>query len=157
MRDLAELNINQGGLPVSRSPPSPAVVAAFEREFGITIPTELLALLRHSNGGHPELDLYKPPTWTSDYMWAVNHFHFLNDDKGAIEGVWRTTAEWRHVLGATALPFADTGGGDEFFLDLSQTPARVGVTVHDENFRVVWLAHSLEAFLDGLVLDPDAI
>jgi hypothetical protein len=157
MRDIAELHINEGGLPVTRSAPSAEVIAAFEQEFGITIPAELIALLRHSNGGHPELDLYSPPTCDSDYKWAVNHFHFLDEDKGAIEGMWRTTAEWRHILGAHALPFANTGGGDEFFLDLSQTPARVGVTVHDENFRVVWLARSLEAFLAGLVLDPDAI
>jgi hypothetical protein len=157
MRDLAELNINEGGLPVTRSAPSAEVIAAFEREFDITIPAGLLALLRHSNGGHPELDLYKPPTWTSDYTWAVTRFHFLDDDKGAIEGMWRATAVWRQVLGAHALPFASTAGGDEFFLDLSQVPSRVGVTVHDEDFRIVWLAPSLEDFLDGLVLDPDAI
>ena len=157
MRNLDELNINIGGRRNTEPPPSTSEIAAFQRSFDLTIPTELLTLLRHSNGGHPELDLYQPSGKTSEYAWGVSKFHFLNGDQEAVGGMWRAAKVWRPILGRFALPFADTQGGDEFFLDLSQTPAPVGVAIHDEDFRVVWLAHSLEEFVDGLALDPDAI
>jgi len=35
MRNLCELNINEGGERVTKPPPTPGEIAAFEREFGI--------------------------------------------------------------------------------------------------------------------------
>jgi hypothetical protein len=157
MRNLEELNINSGGHRVIKAPPTSAQIAAFEKEFGVKIPSELLDLLQHSNGGHPELDTYFPSHEFDNYLWAVSRFYFLDGDRQATGGMWQAASAWRSVLGESALPFADTGGGDTFFLDCSTAPARVGVTVHDENFRIVWLAPSLDEFLDGLALDPDAI
>lgn len=157
MRDLSELNINEGGVPVARTAPDESVIAEFEREFGVVVPGELLALLRHSNGGHPELDAFLPENGDPTDAWAVDRFHHLTDDKESTGGMWANARVWRPVLGVHALPFATTGGGDEFFLDLSQAPAPVCVSIHDENYRVVVLAPSLKAFLDQLMIDPDYI
>lgn len=60
-------------------------------------------------------------------------------------------------LGKDALPFAVDGGGNQFFLDLKSSPQAVKVCVHDDNFSVVNLAPSFEAFIDGLAVDPEMI
>ena len=55
------------------------------------------------------------------------------------------------------LPFAADGGGSPFVLDLTVSPAAVKACVHDENFLIVDLAPTFEAFIDGLHIDPDMI
>ncbi|HEX8223319.1 MAG TPA: SMI1/KNR4 family protein [Allosphingosinicella sp.] len=60
MRNLAELNLNDGGRPVDRAPPSAKAIAEFEREFSVSLPEEYIRLLTFSNGGHPELDTIAP-------------------------------------------------------------------------------------------------
>ena len=38
MRDLSELNINEGGVPVGRPAPTEAVIGAFQARFGVVLP-----------------------------------------------------------------------------------------------------------------------
>jgi len=153
MRNLSELNINEGGEPVTRPAPTKDVINAFQARFGLVLPEEYLRILRHSNGGHPELDAVEPIA----AGWAINHFYHLDDDRTSTRSLWFATEEWRSVLGKNALPFAESGGGDPFFLDLTTTPPSVKVCAHDENCAIVDLAPSLEAFIDGLTIDPDMI
>lgn len=157
MRDFAELNINEGGMRVQRDPPSQKIICEFEQHYGLTLPADYLALLRFSNGGHPELDSFKPKDWPAVSSWAVNAFFFLNEDKNSWESLWKETKEWRHILGEKMLPFAANGGGSPFVLDLTASPAAVKACVHDENFLIVDLAPTFEAFIDGLHINPDYI
>ena len=60
MRDLSELNINDGGEQVQRSAPARDVVEAFQAQFDVALPLDYLRLLSYSNGGHPELDSIEP-------------------------------------------------------------------------------------------------
>jgi hypothetical protein len=156
MRDLSELNLNEGGGPVARAAPSREVIAAFESRFGVTIPEAQLQLLRHSNGGHPERDSILSPdgSWA---RWSVNRFHHLDTDETDTSGLWAAMKQWRPVLGPLTLPFAADGGGNPFFLDLRVGPPSVKVCLHDEGFAVVEVAPSFEAFVDALSIDPDAV
>jgi hypothetical protein len=151
MRDLSELNINEGGRPVRRAPPTQAMIDAFQKRFGVTLPPSLLSLLRHSNGGHPELNV------VPERGWAIDRFYFLDDDRYSELGLWKAMEHWRPILGDDALPIATDGGGNQFFLDLAATPPSVKGCVHDERFAIVEIARSLEAMLDALAADPDAV
>ena len=157
MRDLAELNINSGGRPVTRPSPSKAAVEDFQREFRVSIPSELLALLQFANGGHPELDSYNPNGSEDANSFAVNCFYFLTEDREADYSLWQAIRTWRPYIGPNALPFAEDGGGNILFLDLSSDPPPVKVCWHDENFKVGEMTPSLEALVDGLCENPDYI
>ena len=156
MRSLSELNINERGKRVERRPPSDEVIHAFETRFGIKLPKEYLSLLRHSNGGHPELDSIEVPG-KSGTRWAVNRFYFLDEDRVATGSLWVAMEKWQKILGKDTLPFAADGGGNQFFLDLKAMPAPVKICVHDQNFSHIDLATSFEAFISGLATDPDMI
>jgi hypothetical protein len=161
MRKLEELNINKGGKPVQRPAPTNSIIAEFQQKYGVTLPEDYLRLLRHSNGGHPELDSYLPGGESEEEdeveTWAVNDFYFLNEDRTSDCSLWRAMEEWRSTLGPSKLPFACDGGGNQFFLDLSVQPSPVKVCIHDEDFYQLDLAPSFADFIDGLALNPDYI
>ena len=151
MRDLTELNINEGGKPVDRQPPSDAVIAAFEAEIGMPLPAELIHFLRFSNGGHPELDAVDG----ADGEFAVNHFYHLTEEDRGTESLWHAAEEWRPIVGTDYIPFAETGGGDPFMLDVSETPPSVNICLHNENMDIYEVSPSFEAFIDSLAINPN--
>ena len=153
MRTLSELNLNEGGRPVTRTPPSDRDFAAFEAEYRITIPPPLKTLLRFSNGGHPELNSFA----TSGSSFAINELYHLTVSEKGPGSLWYSTKNWGPVLGPNTLAFADDAGGNQFFLDLNDTPASVWICMHDQDMRRIKLASSLEAFVDDLSTDDDMI
>jgi hypothetical protein len=157
MRDLTELNINEGGAAVRRPPPSDNAIANFERKFHVRLPENLLNLLRFANGGHPELDSFDPDGAKNSNDFGVDHFFHLTDDPDSNESLWREIQIWRPYIGLSALPFAVDGGGNVVFLELSEEPHTVKVCWHDENFRIGQMASSLEEFIDGLRENPEYI
>jgi hypothetical protein len=157
MRNLSELNINEGGKRVGRLAPSNEIIDAFQSHFGISLPELYLKLLRHSNGGHPEIDSIESVAKPGTSRWAVNRFYHLDNDTTSVGSLWAATEKWRSILGEKSIPFASDGGGNQFFLDLRTSPAKVKVCVHDQNFAFIDLAHSFESFIDGLSVDPDMI
>jgi len=157
MRALHELKINEGGRPIARPAPSDADISAFESHFGVRLPDEYVQLLRYSNGGHPELDSIQPAGRPEAERWSVGHFYYLSPDHTGTRSLWRAVETWRPILGERALVFAADGGGNQFFLDLSKSPAPVAVCVHDESFAVVSLTSSFAQFVDALSTDPDMI
>jgi hypothetical protein len=118
MRNLAELNIIDGGEPVQRPPPGVEALRRFREEFGEPLPAELLALLRFANGGHPELCVIDGPYGT----YAVDHFLHLTAGDEGYGSIWWVMRTWRPFLGERALPFANDGGGNPFFLDIAVHP-----------------------------------
>lgn len=158
MRDLDELNVNEGGRPVTRRPPTATEIAAFESEHGVSLPDAYLRLLRHANGGHPELDSFVPADSDDDTdRWQVNSFYFLDADAEHPESLWRAARAWRAVLGDRRIPVAQDGGGNQIYLDCTTAPAAVRLSVHDAGFSSRLVAPSFEAFLDLLGDDPDMI
>ncbi len=151
MRNLAELNLNEGGFPSPLPPPSNDEVLQFEQAFGVSLPEDLLSLLRHVNGGHPELDA----VGGAGGEYAVNRFHHLTSTNIESESLWNAMTEWRPVLGLQAIPFANTGGDDQFFLDCGDVPPSVKLCLHDQAMRIVQIAPTFEAFIDELSIDPD--
>ena len=109
MRNLEELNINQGGQRVTREPPSVAAISAFEREFGLEIPGQLLDVLQFSNGGHPELDSYNPSGTDDVNSFGINTFYFLTEDQQAPYNLWEAVRVWRPYIGENRLPFQHDG------------------------------------------------
>lgn len=157
MRDLAELNINEGGLPVGRMPPTEKQIHAFETRFGVRLPDDYLTLLRHSNGGHPERNVFCPKGLKGDYLESVDHFYHLNDDQHDVEGLWWTTEQWQRVLSNRVISIADNGGGDQIMLVYDNEIPGIKLCIHDEDFRFVHVADSFAEFIDMLSEDPDAI
>jgi len=157
VRNLSELNINEGGRPVSRPAPTNNAISAFQAHFGLALPVEHLRLLRYSNGGHPELDSIEPVSRPGSARWAVNRFYHLDEDRTSAESLWAATEQWRTRLGKDALPFAADGGGNQFFFDLKVSPPAVKVCIHDEGFAIVDIAPSLAVFIDALSIDPDMV
>jgi hypothetical protein len=153
MRNLAELNINEGGRPVERPTPSEKLFHEFESKTGLRIPPELRELLKFSNGGHPELD----SVHGSRGQFAVDTFYHLTPDDRGPESLWYAAENWGAILGRAALPFAADAGGSQFFLDLGCAPARVRLCLHAEGMRIVDVSCSLDEFLNALEIDPDMI
>ena len=157
MRDLAELNLNDGGKRVDRAPPSREVVLAFEREFGVSLPPEYIGLLTYSNGGHPELDSIAPMGRRDIAMRAINRFFHLNEDQESPASLWTAARTWRPILGEKQIPIAADGGGNPFILDMSTSPPTVSACLDDEGLARVEISPSFSEFIDSLELDPDMI
>jgi hypothetical protein len=102
MRNISELNINVGGRRVGRVAPSNEVICAFQDHFGIALPEAYLKLLRHSNGGHPELDSIEPIHRSGAAHWSVDHFYYLDDDRTSSQSLWAVMKEWAGICWATA-------------------------------------------------------
>ncbi|WP_093561514.1 SMI1/KNR4 family protein [Pseudoduganella namucuonensis] len=115
-QNLSELNINEGGLPTSRTHPSAGTIAEFESKFGIDLPDGLKCLLNTINGGHPEFDC----VGGADGQYAVNRFYHLTPEDHGSESLWYAATHWRPILGDKALVFAGNGGGDSIFFRFSR-------------------------------------
>lgn len=158
MRDLRELNLNEGGRPVDRAPPTPEEIERFERFFGVRLPPDYLALLAFSNGGHPELDAFIPKGSESEEIWGVNRFlKMRNDDPYDLESVWGATDVWRRVTNRNVVAIANNGGGDYVLLSYDVDPPRVTICLHEEQLAMIHVADSFAEFIDMLFLDPDMI
>ncbi len=157
MRDLTELNVNEGGLPVTRKPPTKGQIEAFERHFGICFPSDYLQFLHHSNGGYPELNAFRPKGLVEDVLWGVDCFYYLTDDRQDLGGLWGATEVWHQFLGFNVVPIAQDGGGNQILLSFDQTPPSVNLCIHDEEMRLIHVADSFGEFIDMLTEDPDMI
>lgn len=154
MRNLLELNMNSGGKPVARPAPTDSCFRDFEHEYNVKLPSAYCSLLSYSNGGHPELDSFRDPNDPNN-AWGVNEFLHLLDDRTA--SLWQTTAQWSTILGALCIPFANDGGGNVYYMDLTDDGSEVYLCLHDEDFKRVKIAPSFEAFIDALEVDPDML
>lgn len=153
MRNLSDLNINEGGRPSPRPPASSKVIEDFENEFGVEFPESYKCLLRFANGGHPELDSIDG----GNGQFAINQFyHLTNEDRGP-ESLWYAAKHWRQILGTKAVPFANDGGGNQFFFDTQDSPPSVKLCLHDADMKIVLISDSFEEFIDSLEIDPDMI
>ena len=156
MRDLRELNIQPlyGQVNV---PPTESSIAEFERTYALQLPEDYLAFLRLFNGGHPELDTVLLDEIEVGAGWAVNHFFSLDEEKAPYISLWWGIEMHRPTLGPSALPFAEDGGSNVFFLDVTESPAPVMISVWDRRFDPYVIMPTFEAFIDALQIDPDAM
>jgi hypothetical protein len=155
MRNLAELNINHGGRPVMRPPPTQENIRDFEKAFGLKLPPLHLQLLMHANGGHPELNSYENST--NGNQTAINHFYHLSDDRSSARSMWKIKYDHRKYMSKTVLPFAEDGGGNLICLESGTERNPISIYLHDEDFKGVHLAESFEDFIDQLKIDPQMI
>jgi hypothetical protein len=159
MRDFKELNINEGGKPVTRPQPTPAQIAYVEKLVGAKLPPSYIALLMFSNGGHPELDTFYFEAEGSRQEWAVDTFFHISSDPESTESVVR---KYRHRWkGAPrqVLPIAEDGGGNLICLDLTDSQGnKVVLWVHDVLGQpILHVAGSFEEFIDLLTTNPNYI
>jgi cell wall assembly regulator SMI1 len=157
VRNINELNINEGGTAVVREGPSVAVVGDFERQFGVSLPCDYVAFLRQTNGGHPEIDSFVPFGCHNLNRFNVDCFCHLSDcsDSDTLS-LWRAARDWRDILGSLCIPFAQDGGGNQIYFDLARG-AEVFLCIHDESFKRVYVAESFSSFLDLLEVDENMI
>jgi cell wall assembly regulator SMI1 len=149
MRSLGELKISRGGQGVTEDD-----LRGLEERIGFKLPGAYQELLKHSNGGHPELDTFPH----EDGEWSVNNFFTLGDDASTESIWWNYCHRWPEAT-PNLLPFARDGGGNLFCLELGgDGNAPVIVWAHDiPPPQVLQLADSFEEFVDGLQENPDYI
>jgi len=158
MRNLNELNINEGGRLVARSAPLVADIKSFEASFGIRLPKSYITFLNHSNGGHPELDTFAPIKGDNGNTWAVNRFYFLDSDHSTSGGLWQVQNDWKDVLGPKSVPIASDSGGNQIVLDFNSCEdGEVKLCIHDRAFKMISIAPSFDSFINLLSEDPDMI
>lgn len=159
MRNLDELNINEGGRPVRRPRPTRDQLSMVERFVGAKLPAAYIALLLYSNGGHPEIDTFIVGN-NEHATWDVCRFFHLAPEESLPEAttnlLWQYRHRWKNAP-QKILPIACDGGGNLICLDLTDTGAgRVVLWVHDEpNIPLLHVADSFDQFIDGLTTNPD--
>jgi hypothetical protein len=158
MRDLNELNINEGGRPVTRPQPTPEQLAFVENLVGAKLPRSYVAFLMFSNGGGPEVDTFYFEAEGVRYEWGINEFFHISSDHASTESVvWNYTHRWSGAQ-REVLPIADDGVGNLICLDLSETGnEKVVLWVHDPVQPLLSVADSFETLIDSLVMNPDYI
>lgn len=155
MRDISEININEGGKPISRHLPSDEEIQNFERKFNIKLPDDYIKLLKYANGGHPQLDSFLIKD--ENNRWSVDKFYYLDSKKDANNNIWKMTEVWQEILGKNAIPIASDGGGNQIFLDIKNNSHCVKLCIHDEGYKIIEVADSFEGFIDKLEVHPDFI
>jgi hypothetical protein len=162
MRDLNELNINDGGSPVRRPAPTPEQFRIVENLIGTQLPPAYIEFLQFANGGHPELDTFEVNHGEYHDEWGVSDFFYILSDSehsaDLLDVVGRYHHRWPGAV-REMLPIANDGGDNLFYLDLSaEGKGRVVVHIHDEpGFPIRPLANSFEEFIDNLMMNPDYI
>lgn len=159
MRDLNELNINEGGKPVTRPQPTPSQIAFIENLVGAKLPSSYIAFLMFSNGGCPELDTFYIEAEGSRQEWAADRFFHVSSDSDSTESVvWNYQHRWSGAK-REILPIARDGGGNLICLDLTEPGSdRVVLWVHDVPGQpLLPVADSFEEFIDLLTMNPDYI
>ena len=138
---------------MERRAPRAQDIDDFERTFGVLLPLGLTRLLNVANGGHPELDA----VCGAAGQFSVNRFYHLCANDNGTESLRYAMTHWRPILGLQAIPFANTGGGDQFFIDLADSPPTVKLCLHRNETLIVQVAPSFEIFIDELAIDLDMI
>ena len=159
MRDLTELNINEGGKPVTRPHPTPGQIAFIEQLIGRKLPQTYVDFLMSSNGGHPEVCDFSDRTEGSYEEWAVDHFFHISSELDSTESVvWNYRHRWPGAA-REIFPIAADGGGNLVCLDLTEPGKdRVIVWVHDDpDLPIVEVADSFEEFIDSLTMGSESI
>ena len=149
MRNLSELKMRVGRAFECPSPDQ-ALISEFERHFHATLRAEHVKLLRYFNGGEPALNAIFRPDDDADPVWRINRFYYLDRDRAGLENLWEEIAHGGPILGPMAVPFAENGLGDQFFLDIGTTPASVKIFYPGENAIIFEIAPSFEPFIDRL-------
>ena len=152
MRDLIELNINEGGKPVRRRPPDDEELGDFQAHYEVSLPSDYTDFLKQTNGGHPQLDSFRPTAATEDELWSVDDLYHLTPDKGDLGCLWRVTEAWQSAVGKKIVPIANDGGGNQIVLDYSSGEPSIQICIHDEDFRMLYISDSFSGFLLGYSL-----
>ena len=157
MRDLREINLNDGGAPVGRPAPTADEIAAVEALVGRPLPSDYRELLAFSNGGHPEKDTFPVEIQGVPQTWGISRFFRIASDVQSSHNVvfeyGRRPAGWPREI----LPIANDGGGDVIGLDLSgDGRGAVILWIHDSPGNgFIPVAGSLEALIDSLEENPE--
>lgn len=153
MRDLDELNIRHFGGP-ARPSPTLDQIAFVEDLVGVKLPSSYIELLRFSNGGWPEVQIFYDKTKGSCEEWSINHFFHISSN---LDSSGNVVLEYRHRWSSAAreiLPIANDGLGNLICLDLTESgKGQVIVWDHESpHFPIVEVADSFEEFIDSLML-----
>jgi hypothetical protein len=158
MRDLTELNLNQGGQRVRRARPTPTQLCLIETIVGAKLPEAYAKLLEVSNGGHPELDTFHFGPSECPQEWSINLFFHVSSETGPDSVLWNYNHRWPGAP-REVLPIGNDGLGNLICLDLTEGGrGAVIIWVHDmPGGQVVRAAESLEQLLANLGVNPDFI
>jgi cell wall assembly regulator SMI1 len=160
MRDLNELNLNEGGEPVTRPAPSVAEITLLEQELEAKLPQDYLDFLQFSNGGHPEVDTFYVTTGRVVQDWGISRFFNLTPEQPSSEELTHNLRWFWAEVANGLLPIANDGGGNLICLDLRDgSYGSILLWVHDvgEKGLFIPVADSFGELMDSLEVNPDYI
>lgn len=153
--NIARLNINVGGRPTPGFGGDAAAFLELGRLVGGDLPPSYIELVRHADGGHPEVgSCYPQGVQPGGELFDLDCFYALANP--AVENVRDVHARWGGILGSGMLPLGRDGGGNQVYVSLRETPASVWLYRH-ENGQRLKLANSLDTFIESLTPNPDFV
>lgn len=152
--NIARININVGGRQSPGFAGSASEFSELGRLVGGALPASYVELMRHADGGTPEIGSCHPEGVLNDELFDLDRFYALANPN--VENVRDVHARWSSVLGNGMLPLGEDGGGNQVYIALLDSPPAVWLYRHESGERLK-LASSLEAFIEALVPNPDFI
>jgi hypothetical protein len=144
-----------GSNSYNHPPLTDAMLAQAEEELGVTLPRELVRLLRIQNGGYTKGFAYpmqQPTTWASDHVPANELFGIVTDPTISTAQNLLKSEYWTQEWGLPPRQVILLGDGHWWItLDYRRgsSPSVAWIDVEcDEDVQV---AESFSAFLDGLI------
>ena len=85
----------------------------------------------------------------------VDVFYSWGDSRG--RNIRLAIERWGKMLGESALPIGQDGGGNQIYIDLTSGGESIWVYLHDERQARIKVADSFEQFVAMLRINPDFI
>ncbi|WP_090313481.1 SMI1/KNR4 family protein [Duganella sp. CF517] len=154
MMDVKRININLNGLP---TPPlaDSEKIKELEKKIKLKLPRDYRQFLQIHDGGHPEIGSVIIDQNELTNIFDVDWFYSIANSK--IKSIFEAIEQWKPVLGNEALPFAQDGGGNQFYLNLKSNEETVWLLLHDQNNKTIKIADNFAAFISLLQDNPDFI
>lgn len=155
MRNLAELNLNIGGKPVMRKPPSQKALSLLADLTKMPVEKDYIKFLMQSNGGHPQLNAFVPECNSQENVWSVDMFYHVDEDE--IEhhhSVFKVLRDWKSQLRKGELPIGCDGGNNQICLGRQ---GEIFIIVADGITKRYPVASSFTNFIDLLHEDSEFI
>jgi hypothetical protein len=152
--NVERLNINVGG---KRSPGFVGNDKDFEQIdalIGAQLPKDYIIFIKAADGGHPEVGSFFLDGDREHNSFSVDWFYTFSNPN--VENIKTAISQWGKLLGRKMLPIARDGGGNQFYLNLTDVVPTVWIYLHDNNERIK-LADSFVEFLSALTDNPDFI
>lgn len=121
-------------------------IHSVEQYFKKQLPTNLRAFIKENNGASPQLKLFKTSSGKRLIFDSVIDIARKNGDGS----FWETITNLKGQLPSNAFPVGFDPFGNIFYADMNTNSAPIFFWKHDERTSSIFLADSIDNFLNNL-------